>query len=94
MTAAGQVVDFGAADVSGESVSRCLLFGERLRQQHGRGWTVGDSLDLQHGGRMIPVPRPSGEVRRRRARHAIPGTKDDQVPLPLPDTCPVTLDEN
>jgi hypothetical protein len=29
----------------------------------------------------------------RQARRAIPETMDDQAPLPVPDACPVTLDE-
>jgi hypothetical protein len=49
----------------------------------------------QAANRFVPSMRQKINLARiyRQARRAVPETMDDQAPLPLPDTCPVTLDE-
>ena len=46
-------------------------------------------------GRFAPSMRPRIDLARlyRRALRAMPETSDGQLPLPVPETCPVTLDE-
>ena len=46
-------------------------------------------------GRFVPSMRQRIDVAKlyRRALHALPETIDRQSPLPVPPTCPVTLDE-
>ena len=50
----------------------------------------GDAAD-----RYAPSMRQRIDLERlyRRALHIMPDTIDDQAPLPVPKTCPITLDE-
>jgi hypothetical protein len=56
-----------------------------------------DAIDFrgQAADRVAPSMRQRIDLARayRRARRAIPETMDGQAPLPLPETCPFTLDE-
>lgn len=49
----------------------------------------------QASNRFVPSMRQRINVARiyHQARRAVPETMDGQAPLPLPDVCPVTLDE-
>ena len=76
---------------------RHMLKAEAWPLSHDAPSWVADAIDFraQAARRFVPSMRQRIDLAllHRQARRAIPKTIDGEPPLPVPDACPVTLDE-